>query len=89
MIFAWIINPMIVEGQVNGGVAQGIGQKFFEQVIYDDDGQLLTGSYIDYAVPRAADLPFYDVSHHLIPSPNNLLGIKCCGEAGAIGAQPR
>jgi carbon-monoxide dehydrogenase large subunit len=79
---------MIVEGQVHGGVAQGIGQALLEQVIYDDDGQLLTGSYMDYTMPRAADLPFYDVSHHSTPSPNNLLGIKGCGEAGDIGAQP-
>jgi carbon-monoxide dehydrogenase large subunit len=66
--FGWIINPMIVEGQVHGGVAQGIGQAILEQVIYDDDGQMLTGSYMDYSVPRAADLPFYDVSHHSTPA---------------------
>jgi len=59
---------MIVEGQVHGGVAQGIGQALLEQVIYDDDGQLLTGSYMDYTMPRAADLPFYDVSHHSTPA---------------------
>ena len=66
--FGTIINPMIVEGQVHGGVAQGIGQALLEQVIYDDDGQLLTGSYMDYTMPRAADLPFYDVSHHSTPA---------------------
>ena len=86
--FGTIINPMVVEGQVHGGVAQGIGQAMLEQVIYDQAGQLLTGSYMDYTMPRAADLPFYDVSHHSTPSPNNPLGIKGCGEAGAIGAPP-
>ena len=86
--FGTIINPMVVEGQVHGGVAQGIGQAMLEHVIYDEAGQLLTGSYMDYPMPRAADLPFYDVSHHSTPSPNNPLGIKGCGEAGAIGAPP-
>lgn len=86
--FGTIINPMVVEGQVHGGVAQGIGQAMLEHVIYDEAGQLLTGSYMDYTMPRAADLPFYDVSHHSTPSPNNPLGIKGCGEAGAIGAPP-
>ena len=86
--FGTIINPMVVEGQVHAGVAQGIGQAMLEQVIYDEAGQLLTGSYMDYTMPRAADLPFYDVSHHSTPSPNNPLGIKGCGEAGAIGAPP-
>lgn len=86
--FGTIINPMVVEGQVHGGVAQGIGQAMLEHVIYDEAGQLLTGSYMDYTMPRAADLPFYEVSHHSTPSPNNPLGIKGCGEAGAIGAPP-
>ncbi|MCA8869047.1 MAG: xanthine dehydrogenase family protein molybdopterin-binding subunit [Rhodobacteraceae bacterium] len=86
--FGTIINPMIVEGQVHGGVAQGIGQAMMEQVVYDDNGQLLTGSYMDYTMPRAADLPFYKVSHQVTPSPNNPLGVKGCGEAGAIGAPP-
>ena len=86
--FGTISNPMVVEGQVHGGVAQGIGQAMLEHVIYDEAGQLLTGSYMDYTMPRAADLPFYDVSHHSTPSPNNPLGIKGCGEAGAIGAPP-
>ncbi|NOX73242.1 MAG: xanthine dehydrogenase family protein molybdopterin-binding subunit [Alphaproteobacteria bacterium] len=86
--FGTIINPMIVEGQVHGGVAQGIGQALLEQVIYDDDGQLLTGSYMDYTMPRADDLPFFTIDHHATPSPNNPLGVKGCGEAGAIGAPP-
>jgi len=86
--FGTIINPMIVEGQVHGGVAQGIGQALLEQVIYDDDGQLITGSYMDYTMPRATDLPFFTVQHHETPSPNNPLGVKGCGEAGAIGSPP-
>jgi len=86
--FGTIINPLIVEGQVHGGVAQGVGQALLEQVIYDDAGQLLTGSYMDYTMPRADDLPFFTVDHHATPSPNNPLGVKGCGEAGAIGAPP-
>ena len=86
--FGTIINPMIVEGQVHGGVTQGIGQALLEQVLYDDDGQLLNGSYMDYTMPRAADVPSYHVQHHATPSPNNPLGVKGCGEAGAIGAPP-
>ncbi len=86
--FGTIINPMIVEGQVHGGIAQGIGQAMLEQVVYDDDGQLITGSYMDYTMPRAADLPFYDVHHASTICPNNPLGMKGCGEAGAIGSPP-
>jgi carbon-monoxide dehydrogenase large subunit len=86
--FGTIINPMIVEGQVHGGVAQGIGQAMLEQVVYDEDGQLITGSYMDYSMPRAADLPFYTIEHNTTVCPNNPLGIKGCGEAGAIGAPP-
>jgi len=86
--FGTIINPMVVEGQVHGGVTQGIGQAMLEEVIYDDDGQLLTGSYMDYTMPRADDVPFYTISHHSTPSPNNPLGLKGCGEAGAIGSPP-
>jgi len=86
--FGTIINPMIVEGQVHGGVTQGIGQALLEQVIYDDNGQLLTASYMDYTMPRATDVPFYNISHNCTPSPNNPLGVKGCGEAGAIGSPP-
>ncbi len=86
--FGVIINPMIVEGQVHGGVAQGIGQALLEQVVYDEDGQLLTGSYMDYCMPRADDLPFYQIEHNSTVCPNNPLGIKGCGEAGAIGSPP-
>ncbi|OAP39131.1 carbon monoxide dehydrogenase [Sinorhizobium glycinis] len=86
--FGNVINPMIVEGQVHGGVAQGIGQALLEGVYYDDSGQLLTASYMDYAMPRADDLPSFKVSTSNTPCPNNPLGIKGCGEAGAIGSPP-
>ncbi|MGI9389645.1 MAG: xanthine dehydrogenase family protein molybdopterin-binding subunit [Boseongicola sp.] len=86
--FGTIINPMIVEGQVHGGVAQGVGQAMLEQVVYDDGGQPINASYMDYAMPRASDLPFYDVHHASTTCPNNPLGVKGCGEAGAIGSPP-
>jgi carbon-monoxide dehydrogenase large subunit len=87
--FGNIINPMIVEGQVHGGVAQGIGQALLEAAHYDPEtGQLLTASYMDYTMPRADDLPFYKVSTTATPSPSNPLGLKGCGEAGAIGSPP-
>jgi len=86
--FGTIINPMIVEGQVHGGVAQGIGQALLEEVIYDESGQLLTGSYMDYCMPRADNLPFYTLEHNTTVCPGNPLGIKGCGEAGAIGTPP-
>ncbi|MGX5667007.1 xanthine dehydrogenase family protein molybdopterin-binding subunit [Rhizobium daejeonense] len=87
--FGNIINPMIVEGQVHGGIAQGVGQALLEGVHYDpSNGQLLTASYMDYAMPRADDLPSFEVSHQNTPCPGNPLGIKGCGEAGAIGSPP-
>ena len=86
--FGTIINPMIVEGQVHGGVTQGIGQALLEQVVYDDAGQLITGSYMDYCMPRADDVPSYTLDHNSTPSPLNPLGLKGCGEAGAIGSPP-
>ncbi|MGN7294883.1 xanthine dehydrogenase family protein molybdopterin-binding subunit [Rhizobium sp. SAFR-030] len=87
--FGNIINPMIVEGQVHGGIAQGIGQALMEEVRYDEQsGQLLTASYMDYAMPRADDLPSFSLSHQNTPCPSNPLGIKGCGEAGAIGSPP-
>jgi len=87
--FGNIINPMIVTGQVHGGVAQGIGQALLENCAYDADGQLLSASYMDYAMPRASDLPFYDVDHSCqTPCTHNPLGVKGCGEAGAIGSPP-
>jgi carbon-monoxide dehydrogenase large subunit len=85
--FGNIVNPMIVEGQVHGGVAQGIGQALLEGCVYDrESGQLLTGSYMDYAMPRAADLPNFQVDNRVTPCTHNPLGVKGCGEAGAIGA---
>jgi carbon-monoxide dehydrogenase large subunit len=85
--FGNIVNPMIVEGQVHGGVAQGIGQALLEGCVYDrESGQLLTGSYMDYAMPRAADLPNFQVDTRVTPCTHNPLGVKGCGEAGAIGA---
>ena len=86
--FGTIVNPMIVEGQVHGGITQGIGQALTEGVVYDEHGQLITGSYMDYTMPRADDVPSYKVEHASTPSPTNPLGIKGCGEAGAIGAPP-
>jgi carbon-monoxide dehydrogenase large subunit len=86
--FGKIINPMIVEGQVHGGIAQGIGQALMEGVIYNSDGQLLTASYMDYQMPRAGDLPSYKLSTHETICPGNPLGMKGCGEAGAIGSPP-
>ncbi|MBX9463985.1 MAG: xanthine dehydrogenase family protein molybdopterin-binding subunit [Aquamicrobium sp.] len=87
--FGNIINPMIVEGQVHGGIAQGIGQALLEGAHYDPaSGQLLTASYMDYTMPRADDLPSFKVSTSNTPCPGNPLGIKGCGEAGAIGSPP-
>jgi len=87
--FGNIINPMIVDGQVHGGIGQGIGQALLESAVYDADGQLLTGSYMDYAMPRAEDVPFYKVDHSCqTPCTHNPLGVKGCGEAGAIGSPP-
>jgi len=84
--FGEVINPMIVEGQVHGGLTQGIGQALFEHGIYDENGQLVTGSYMDYCMPRADDLPSYVVDTTVTPCTHNPLGVKGCGEAGAIGA---
>ncbi len=87
--FGNIINPMIVDGQVHGGLAQGIGQALLENCAYDENGQLLSGSYMDYAMPRADDVPFYQVDHSCqTPCTHNPLGVKGCGEAGAIGSPP-
>ena len=86
--FGNLINPMIVEGQVHGGIAQGIGQALFEGAIYNKDGQLVTASFMDYRMPRAGDLPSYEVAVTNTPCPSNPLGIKGCGEAGAIASPP-
>lgn len=83
-----VINPLLVDGQIQGGIVQGLGQALFEEVIYDEDGQLLTGSLMDYALPRAADVPRLTLSRTETPTPVNPLGIKGVGEAGTIGSTP-
>ncbi len=82
------INPLIVQGQVHGGIAQGLAQALFEEVVYDENGQLLTGELMDYAVPKAHQLPRYELDHTVTPSPVNPLGAKGVGEAGTIGSTP-
>ncbi|MCF6445080.1 molybdopterin cofactor-binding domain-containing protein [Nereida sp. MMG025] len=84
--FGNLINPMLVEGQIHGGVAQGIGQAVSERVVYDEDGQLLTATFMDYGMPRADDVPFMAFSTHCTPSKYNPMGMKGCGEAGTVGA---
>jgi carbon-monoxide dehydrogenase large subunit len=84
--FGTLINPMIVEGQVHGGIAQGVGQALLEGAVYNAEGQLITASYMDYCMPRASDLPSFNVAMTSTPCPSNPLGIKGCGEAGAIAA---
>jgi carbon-monoxide dehydrogenase large subunit len=84
--FGTIINPLLVEGQIHGGVVQGIGQALMEVTAYDADGQLLSGSYMDYAMPRAPDAPMFAVLSHPVPAKSNPLGVKGCGEAGCAGA---
>jgi carbon-monoxide dehydrogenase large subunit len=86
--FGNIINPMVVEGQVHGGLAQGVGQALLEHAEYDATGQLLTGSLMDYCMPRADNLPNFSVGTHVTPCTHNPLGVKGCGEAGAIGSTP-
>jgi len=84
--FGTVINPMLVEGQMHGGLVQGIGQVLMENVVYDGEGQPITGSFMDYAIPRAADVPSFVTEHHPVPATTNPLGIKGCGEAGCAGA---
>jgi carbon-monoxide dehydrogenase large subunit len=84
--FGTVINPMIVEGQLHGGVIQGIGQALMEMTAYDSEGQLLTGSFMDYALPRASDSPDVTVVNHPVPATTNVLGVKGCGEAGCAGS---
>jgi carbon-monoxide dehydrogenase large subunit len=83
-----IINPLLVAGQIHGGVAQGLGQALWEQAVYDDNGQLITGELTDYAIPKASMMPFIESSHTETPSPVNPLGVKGVGEAGTIGCSP-
>jgi carbon-monoxide dehydrogenase large subunit len=83
-----LINPTIVEGQIHGGLAQGIGQAMIEEAVYNDDGQLLTGSFMDYAIPRASDFPRFELHATVTPTPVNPLGAKGVGEAGTLGSTP-
>lgn len=83
-----VINPMIVEGQVHGGVVQGIGQALWEGAVYDDEGQLVTGSFMDYAMPKARFFPKFETAHTVTPAPHNPLGVKGIGETGTIAATP-
>jgi len=83
-----VVNTMLVEGQLTGGIAQGLGEALMERIVYDDDGQLLTGSLMDYALPRAGDMPAIVLERTVTPSPLNPLGAKGVGEAGTIGAPP-
>jgi len=83
-----IVNPLLVEGQIQGGVVQGLGQVLLEQAVYDSDGQLVTGSFMDYAMPRAHDAPMINVASHPVPTKSNPLGAKGCGEAGTSGGLP-
>jgi len=86
--FGTVINPMIVEGQVHGGIVQGIGQALYENGYYDKSGQLITASYMDYTMPRADDFPHFEIDYTSTPATSNPLGAKGCGEAGAIAAPP-
>src|ERR1700730_1009602 len=86
--FGTVINPLLVNGQAHGGIVQGIGQALREHVVYDNEGQLLTGSYMDYTLPRAEDAPLFTHASHPVPAKTNVLGAKGCGEAGCAGALP-
>ena len=83
-----VINPLVVAGQIQGGVVQGLGQALLEQAVYDDAGQLVTGSFMDYAMPRASNVPMIEVASHPVPTKSNPLGVKGCGEAGTSGGLP-
>ncbi len=83
-----ILNPLLVDGQLHGGIAQGLGQALWEQAVYDDNGQLVTGEFMDYAMPRARMMPWIESSNTVTPSPVNPLGVKGVGEAGTIGSAP-
>jgi carbon-monoxide dehydrogenase large subunit len=87
--FGTVINPLLVQGQAHGGIAQGIGQALLERTVFDADGQFLTGSYVDYAIPRASDTPpAFTAAFHSVPAKTNPLGVKGCGEAGCAGSLP-
>ena len=82
------INPMLIDGQIHGGIVHAIGQALYEQVVYDEDGQLVTGTFVDYALPTAAEVPSFETDRTETPSPVNSLGVKGIGEAGTIAATP-
>jgi len=86
--FGTVLNPMLVEGQIQGGVVQGLGQVLLEGAAYDADGQLVTGSFMDYAMPHAHDAPMIDVFNRPVPTKSNPIGAKGCGEAGTSGGLP-
>jgi len=83
-----LVNPMLADGQVHGGLAQGIGQALYEAIVYDESGQLLSDSLMDYALPKAADLPGFETVHTVTPSPRTALGVKGIGESATIGSTP-
>jgi carbon-monoxide dehydrogenase large subunit len=80
------INPLLIDGQVHGGIAYGIGQALYEHVQYDEEGQLVTGTFVDYGLPTAAELPSFETDRTVTPSPSNSMGVKGIGEAGTIAA---
>ncbi|MCB2009639.1 MAG: xanthine dehydrogenase family protein molybdopterin-binding subunit, partial [Geminicoccaceae bacterium] len=84
--FGVVVNPLLVEGQVHGGVVQGIGQALMEHVVYDPSGQLLSGSFMDYTMPRADTMPSFKFETYEVPCKNNAMGVKGCGEAGSVGS---
>jgi len=84
--FGTVLNPLLVEGQIHGGAVQGLGQALMENTVYDAEGQLVSGSLMDYALPRASDAPEFVTAHHPVPAKTNPLGVKGCGEAGCAGA---
>ncbi|HUH85136.1 MAG TPA: xanthine dehydrogenase family protein molybdopterin-binding subunit [Stellaceae bacterium] len=86
--FGTLLNPLLAEGQAHGGIVQGIGQALMERTVYDGEGQMLTGSYMDYAMPRAKDAPMFAFQSHPVPAKTNVLGVKGCGEAGCAGSLP-
>jgi carbon-monoxide dehydrogenase large subunit len=83
-----MINPMLVHGQVHGGIVQSLGQALYEEAVYDDQGQLASGTLMDYAIPKAAMIPWFEMDSTVTPSPVNPMGVKGVGEAGSIGATP-
>ncbi|HEX9764145.1 MAG TPA: molybdopterin cofactor-binding domain-containing protein, partial [Candidatus Acidoferrales bacterium] len=83
-----VINPLLVDGQIHGGIAQSLGQALLEEAVYDENGQLVTGELMDYAIPRAWDVPRFETGRTVTPSPVNPMGVKGVGEAGTIGATP-